>query len=150
MVDPGLFALWLFAGPKMDLSRISKCPRRPKKFFLSIFHCIFMFNKCHVWQYFQNLFKKRMHSSMMHTARSSNHREGGSGTSHPQEQTPPEQTSRDQVSPGTRHPPQDQVSPQDQAPPGTRHLPPEADPPCGQNDRQVEKYYLAPNFVCGR
>ena len=26
----------------------------------------------------------------------------------------------------------------------------EADPPCEQNDRQVQKYYLAPNFVCGR
>ena len=23
-------------------------------------------------------------------------------------------------------------------------------PPCEQNDRQVQKYYLAPNFVCGR
>ena len=23
-------------------------------------------------------------------------------------------------------------------------------PPCEQNDRQVKKYYLAPNFVCGR
>ena len=23
-------------------------------------------------------------------------------------------------------------------------------PPCVQNDRQVQKYYLAPNFVCGR
>ena len=22
--------------------------------------------------------------------------------------------------------------------------------PCEQNDRQVQKYYLAPNFVCGR
>ena len=22
-------------------------------------------------------------------------------------------------------------------------------PPCEQNDRQVQKYYLAPNFVCG-
>ena len=28
--------------------------------------------------------------------------------------------------------------------PGTRH------PPCEQNDRQVQKYYLAPMFVCGR
>ena len=129
MVDPGLFALWLFAGAKMDLSRISKCPRRPKNFFLSIFHCIFMFNKCHVWQYFQKLFKKRMHSSMMHTGR------GGSGTSQPQEQTPPEQTSQDQVPPETRHPPQDQVPPQDQAPPGTRH-PPEADPPV---DRMTDR-----------
>ena len=25
----------------------------------------------------------------------------------------------------------------------------EADPPCEQNDKQVQKYYLAPNFVCG-
>ena len=23
-------------------------------------------------------------------------------------------------------------------------------PSCEQNDRQVQKYYLAPNFVCGR
>ena len=23
-------------------------------------------------------------------------------------------------------------------------------PPCEQNDRQVQKYYLTPNFVCGR
>ena len=23
-------------------------------------------------------------------------------------------------------------------------------PPCEQNDKQVQKYYLAPNFVCGR
>ena len=23
-------------------------------------------------------------------------------------------------------------------------------PPCEHNDRQVQKYYLAPNFVCGR
>ena len=23
-------------------------------------------------------------------------------------------------------------------------------PPCEQNDRQVQKYYLAPNFVCGQ
>ena len=23
-------------------------------------------------------------------------------------------------------------------------------PPCEQNDRQVQKYYLAPNFICGR
>ena len=23
-------------------------------------------------------------------------------------------------------------------------------PPCEQNDRQVQKYYLAPNFFCGR
>ena len=23
-------------------------------------------------------------------------------------------------------------------------------PHCEQNDRQVQKYYLAPNFVCGR
>ena len=22
-------------------------------------------------------------------------------------------------------------------------------PPCEQNDKQVQKYYLAPNFVCG-
>ena len=26
----------------------------------------------------------------------------------------------------------------------------EAYPPCEQNDKQVQKYYLAPNFVCGR
>ena len=25
-----------------------------------------------------------------------------------------------------------------------------AEPPCEQNDRQVQKYYLAPNFICGR
>ena len=25
-----------------------------------------------------------------------------------------------------------------------------ADPPCEQNDRQMQKNYLAPNFVCGR
>ena len=40
-------------------------------------------------------------------------------------------------------------------PPGTRHpspdqVPPGAEPPCEQNERQVQKYYLAPNFVCGR
>ena len=23
-------------------------------------------------------------------------------------------------------------------------------PPCEQNDKQVRKYYLAPNFICGR
>ena len=23
-------------------------------------------------------------------------------------------------------------------------------PPCEQNDKQVQKYYLAPNFVCGQ
>ena len=29
-------------------------------------------------------------------------------------------------------------------------VPAEVLPPCEQNDRQVQKYYLAPNFVCGR
>ena len=27
---------------------------------------------------------------------------------------------------------------------------PRLPPPCERNDRQVQKYYLAPNFVCGR
>ena len=63
-----------------------------------------------------------MHSSRMRTVRSSSHLGGGG-----------------------LH----------QAPPRSRH-PPGPDPPPGsslpreQNDRQVQKYYLAPNFVCGR
>ena len=31
-----------------------------------------------------------------------------------------------------------------------RGAPAQVLPPCEQNDRQVQKYYLAPNFVCGR
>ena len=86
----------------------------------------------------------------MRTARSSS-RPGGDGGLHqapPGPGTPPDQAlpgSRHPPgadSPGTRHPPE-QI-PLDQAPPGTRH------PPCEQNDRQVQKYYLASNFVCGR
>ena len=31
-----------------------------------------------------------------------------------------------------------------------RGVPAQVQPPPEQNDRQVQKYYLAPNFVCGR
>ena len=31
-----------------------------------------------------------------------------------------------------------------------RGVPAQVPPLCEQNDRQVQKYYLAPNFVCGR
>ena len=50
------------------------------------------------------------------------------GAPPPQDQTP---------LPGSRHPPRDQT-------------PSRAGTPREQNDKQVQKYYLAPNFVCGR
>ena len=61
------------------------------------------------------------------------------GPDTPQDQTPPEQTH----TPGTRHPPGADTHPRNQTPW-------DQTPPCEQNDRQVQKYYLAPNFVCGR
>ena len=66
--------------------------------------------------YLVKLQRTRMHSSRMHTARSSS-RPGGFSTRHPLEQTPP----------------------QSRPPPG-------ADPPHEQNDRHVQKYYLAPKL----
>ena len=48
-------------------------------------------------------------------------------------------TARSSSYPGGLH----QAPPRDQAPPDQA-------PPCEQNDRQVQKSYLAPNFVCGR
>ena len=83
----------------------------------------------------------RMHSSRMRTARSSS-RPGGSPPGTPSRTRPPRPDT-----PGIRHPPPGpgthrEQTPRYEAPPGSR-------PPCGQNDRQVQKYYLAPNFVCG-
>ena len=49
-----------------------------------------------------------------------------------------------------RHPP-DQIPPLSKHPPSpSRHPPGAGTPACEQNDKQVQKYYLAPNFVRGR
>ena len=83
----------------------------------------------------------RMHSSRMRTARLLTvsrsipcRSRGSTHPSTPRMQTPP---------------------PPDPEPPPWMHTPwrltpPDPDPPCGQNERCLQKNYLAPNFVCGR
>ena len=92
----------------------------------------------------------RMHSSRMRTARTSSRPRGLNQaplrTRHPwiRRPLPQEQTPQTRHHPGADPPDQVSAHPLGQASPGTRY------PPCEQNDRQVQKYYLAPNFVCGR
>ena len=127
---------------------------------LQWFHChhhvnsLIWLHTTHSWH--KTILKTRMHSSRMRTARSSSR----VSTRHPP--PPGSRTPWDQAPPRTRHP-QDQAPPRDQAPPTLgADTPPGADtllgagtprhqaPPCEQNDRQVQEYYLAPNFVCRR
>ena len=79
----------------------------------------------------------RMHSSTMRTACSSRRHGGVSTPPPPQPQAPP-------VPPRSRHPPWEQT------PPSQIPLNWDTTSPCEQNDRQVQKYYFAPKFVCGR
>ena len=80
----------------------------------------------------------------MRTAGSSSRPGGGlHQVPHPGQGTlPPEETHPPGADPPRTRPPWDQT-PRDQAPPRDQT-------PSEQNDKQVQKYYLAPNFVCGR
>ena len=117
------------------------------------------------------IYKTRMHSSRMRTTRSSSHWGGaspvppnfplGCGPGPDPPQLPPwlwtwtrsSSTSPLVVgleTPQDQTPPQDQA-PLDQAPPQTRHPPGTRHPPVDRIlDTRFWKYYLAPNFVCGR
>ena len=80
-----------------------------------------------------------MHASRMRTARSLAYR-GVSMT-----ETPPDRDPQDRDPSGTETL---WTETPGQRRPWDRELP-DGDPPCEQNDRQVQKYYLAQNFVGG-